>query len=181
MLLHVGSQILKQHHTLCHLQRIQFYPPIQQIACLPPSVHKIFIENEYLSGIAIRVPEITRGNPLKTRKKAKHELTHEPKTRARHDHDPGGPRGPPGWHGGCPLGRGPPHSRVKRSLGQGLPRSRAQRPLGRGPPRSRAKRPLGRGPPHSRDNAPSARTASLEGTCTHVVPAPTPVYGHLVL
>jgi hypothetical protein len=30
-------------------------------------------------------------------------------------------------------------------------------------------------------NAPSARTASLEGTCTHVVPAPAPVYGHLML
>jgi hypothetical protein len=30
-------------------------------------------------------------------------------------------------------------------------------------------------------NAPSARTASLEGTCTHVIPAPAPVYGHLML
>jgi hypothetical protein len=30
-------------------------------------------------------------------------------------------------------------------------------------------------------NAPSARTASLEVTCTHVIPAPTPVYGHLML
>jgi hypothetical protein len=28
---------------------------------------------------------------------------------------------------------------------------------------------------------PPARTASLEGTCTHVVPAPAPVYGHLML
>jgi hypothetical protein len=27
---------------------------------------------------------------------------------------------------------------------------------------------------------PPARTASLEGTCTHVVPAPAPVYGHLI-
>jgi hypothetical protein len=30
-------------------------------------------------------------------------------------------------------------------------------------------------------NAPSARTASLEDTCTHVVPAPARVYGHLML
>jgi hypothetical protein len=30
-------------------------------------------------------------------------------------------------------------------------------------------------------NTPSARTASLEGTCTHVVLAPAPVYGHLML
>jgi hypothetical protein len=30
-------------------------------------------------------------------------------------------------------------------------------------------------------NPPSARTASLEGTCTRVVPAPAPVYGHLML
>jgi hypothetical protein len=30
-------------------------------------------------------------------------------------------------------------------------------------------------------NAPSARTASLEGICTHVVPAPAPMYGHLML
>jgi hypothetical protein len=30
-------------------------------------------------------------------------------------------------------------------------------------------------------NAPSVRTASLEGTCMHVVPAPAPVYGHLTL
>jgi hypothetical protein len=32
-----------------------------------------------------------------------------------------------------------------------------------------------------RFNTPSARTASLEGTCAHVVPAPAPVYGHLIL
>jgi hypothetical protein len=30
-------------------------------------------------------------------------------------------------------------------------------------------------------NAPSARTASLEGTCTHVIHVPAPVYGHLML
>jgi hypothetical protein len=30
-------------------------------------------------------------------------------------------------------------------------------------------------------NATSARTASLEGTCRHVVPAPAPVYRHLML
>jgi hypothetical protein len=30
-------------------------------------------------------------------------------------------------------------------------------------------------------NAPSARTASLEGTYTHVAHAPAPVYGHLIL
>jgi hypothetical protein len=30
-------------------------------------------------------------------------------------------------------------------------------------------------------NAPSARTASLEGTCTHVVPTPAPVYGYFML
>jgi hypothetical protein len=30
-------------------------------------------------------------------------------------------------------------------------------------------------------NAPSARTTSLEGTGTHVVPAPAPVYEHLML
>jgi hypothetical protein len=30
-------------------------------------------------------------------------------------------------------------------------------------------------------NTPSAGTASLEGTCTHVVHAPAPVYGHLML
>jgi hypothetical protein len=30
-------------------------------------------------------------------------------------------------------------------------------------------------------NAPSAKTASLEGTCTHDVPAPAPMYGHLML
>jgi hypothetical protein len=30
-------------------------------------------------------------------------------------------------------------------------------------------------------NNPSARTASLEGTYTHVIPAPAPVYGHLML
>jgi hypothetical protein len=30
-------------------------------------------------------------------------------------------------------------------------------------------------------NTPSARTASLEGTRTHVIPAPAPVYGHLIL
>jgi hypothetical protein len=58
----------------------------------------------------------------------------------------------------------------------------ASTPLGRGPPRSRAQ------PAPSGDvrlarglNAPSARTVSLEGTCTHVVHAPAPVYGHLML
>jgi hypothetical protein len=55
-----------------------------------------------VSGIAIRVLEITRENPLKTHKNAKRELTHGPKTRARHDHDPGGPRGPPGRHSRIP-------------------------------------------------------------------------------
>jgi hypothetical protein len=30
-------------------------------------------------------------------------------------------------------------------------------------------------------STPSARTASLEGTCAHVVLAPAPVYGHLML
>jgi hypothetical protein len=29
-------------------------------------------------------------------------------------------------------------------------------------------------------NAPSARTVSLKGTCTHIVHAPAPVYGHLM-
>jgi hypothetical protein len=30
-------------------------------------------------------------------------------------------------------------------------------------------------------NAPSARSVSLEGTCTHVARAPAPLYGHLML
>jgi hypothetical protein len=82
-----------------------------------------------VSGTATRVPYITGGNPLKTRKNAKHGLTHEPKAHTRHDHDPGAPHSPPGRHSGTPLE-------------SGLPRSRAQRPLRRGPPRSRAQRPL---------------------------------------
>jgi hypothetical protein len=104
----------------------------------------ICFERRVLSGTAIRVPLITRrGNSLKHKKRKTRINSHEPKTRARRDHDPGGPRGPSGWHDGCPLGRGPPRSRAKRSLGRGPPRSRAKRPLERGPPRSRAQRPLG--------------------------------------
>jgi hypothetical protein len=71
-----------------------------------------------------------------------------------HDHNPGGPRGPPGWHDGCPLGRSPPRSRAMCPLGRGPPRSRVRRSLERVPPRSRAQRPLGRGPPRSRAQRP---------------------------
>jgi hypothetical protein len=75
-------------------------------------------------------PLNNQGNPLKTRKNAKRGLNHEPKAHARHDHDPGGPRSPPGWHGGRPLGRGSPRSRVRRSHEQNPPRSRPRRPSG---------------------------------------------------
>jgi hypothetical protein len=41
--------------------------------------------------------------------------------------------------------------------------------------------PLGRGPPRSRAQRPHGRDRLTEGTCTHVVHAPAPVYGHLML
>jgi hypothetical protein len=107
------------------------------------------------SGLAVedrhKGPLNNQGKPTKN---AKHGLTHEPKAHTRYDHDPGGPRRPPGWHGGRPLGRGLPRSRVRRSHEQNSPCSRAQHPLGRGPPRSRSQRPLGRGPPRSRAQCP---------------------------
>jgi hypothetical protein len=48
-----------------------------------------------MSGTAIGVPQTTGENPPRLVKNAKRKLTHEPKTHAQHDHDPGGPRGPP--------------------------------------------------------------------------------------
>jgi hypothetical protein len=49
-------------------------------------------------------------------------------------------------------------------------------PCSRGQPHPSGKVRLARGL-----NAPSAKTVSLEGTCTHVTRAPAPVYGHLML
>jgi hypothetical protein len=97
------------------------------------------------------------------KKNAKHKSTCTPKAHIQRNHDPGGPRGPPGQHsrrpsskvrlargidapsGGNRLARGP-HA----PSGGSASLERSAPPLERGPPRSRAKRPRGRGPLRSK-------------------------------
>jgi hypothetical protein len=102
---------------------------------------------------------MTRGNPLKTRKKR--ESTHAPKAHTR-------PR--PWW---------PP--RPVRAARRNTPRVRTASLEGYSPPRASSASLEGPTPPRARSaslegsTAPQAGSASLEGTCTHVARAPAPV------
>jgi hypothetical protein len=48
-------------------------------------------------GDSPRGPLNNQGKPTSPHKNVKHKLIHEPTTHTQHDHDPGGPRGPPKW------------------------------------------------------------------------------------
>jgi hypothetical protein len=67
-----------------------------------------------------------------------------------------------------------PSGEVRLARGLNAPTSRVRLARGLNTPSGEVR--LARGL-----NTPLARTASLEGTCTHVVPAPAPMYGHLML
>jgi hypothetical protein len=96
---------------------------------------------------------MTRGNPLKTRKKR--ESTHAPKAHTR-------PR--PWW----PPRRNTPRVRTASLEGYSPPRASSASLEGPTPPRAGSASLEG-------STAPRAGSASLEGTCTHVARAPAPV------
>jgi hypothetical protein len=75
---------------------------------------------------------------LKPVKNVNHGSTHAPKAREQHDHDPGGPRGPPGRRSRMPLEYGPP------ARGQRAPSCEVR--LARGPRAPSGKIRLARGP-----------------------------------
>jgi hypothetical protein len=98
--------------------------------CWLPFIKKNSIDYETyfifnLSGTALRA--------LKTRKNAKRKSTCTPKAHTQHNHDPGGPRGPPRQHSGRPsievrLARGPyaPSGGVRLARGlSSAPRTRS--------------------------------------------------------
>jgi hypothetical protein len=124
---------------------------------------------------------------LKPAKNSKHKSTCTPKTHTQHNHDPGGPRGPPVQRSGRPssevrLARGidAPSGGVHLARGLHAPSGGSASlegstpPLERGPPRSRAERPLGRGPLCSR--APTRTFSTLLRA-----PVSARAYEHLML
>jgi hypothetical protein len=145
----------------------------------PPSLFGLPSEDLACSGATVgdshKGPLNNQGETrLKPAKNAKHKSTRTPKAHTQHNHDPGGPRSPPGQHSGCPSSE----IRLARGIDAPLGEVRLARglyaPLGRGPPRSRAEHPLGRGPLRSR--APTRAFPTFPRA-----PVPARAYEHLML
>jgi hypothetical protein len=88
---------------------------------------------------------------FKSAKNAKHESTRAPKPHTQHNHDLGGPRGPPGQHSGRPS------SEVRLARGIDAPSGEVR--LARGPYAPSGGVRLARG----HNPTPRTRSASLEG------------------
>jgi hypothetical protein len=141
------------------------------------------LNNTQIVGDSPKGPLNNRGETrLKPEKTQNAKSTCTPNAHTKHNHDPGGPRGPPGQHNRRPSsevrlarglspasleGRAPPRA-GSASLEGSAP------PLERDPPRSRAEHPLGRAPPRS-------RAPTLAFPASPHTPVPAHAYGHLML